>query len=100
MYIEPDWDKVLFNARVAITDNPNFNAWYGTLPPHVRQLLDDVLDHDVTPDMILAAQESIEEEWEYTFVQAIGNGNPSPTVANDLTDVVLELVTWEFTSDE
>lgn len=51
--------------------------------------------------MILAAQESVPEEWdEYTFVQAIGNGNPSPTVANDLTDVVLELVTWEFASDE
>ncbi len=94
---EPDWENILYKARVAITDNPRFNEWYGTLPPHVRQLLDDILDHDVTPEMICSAQYATEEEWEkYTFVHALGNGNPSPTVANDLTDVVLGLVPWNL----
>ena len=60
---EPDWENILFAARVAITDNPRFNEWYGTLSPHVRQLLDDVLDHDVTPEMIHDAQDATEEEW-------------------------------------
>ena len=63
----------------------------------MRQLLDDILDHDVTPEMIDAAQDSTEQEWdEYTFIQALGNGNPSPTIANDLTDVVLGLVPWNL----
>ena len=94
---EPDWEDVLYKARNAITDHPGFNEWYGTLSPHVRQLLDEILDHNVTPEMIQAAQSSTEEEWdEHTFVRALGGGNPSPTIANDLTDVLLGLVPWNL----
>ena len=59
---DPDWEKILFKARVAITDNRNFNEWYGTLSPHVRGLLDEILDHNVTPEMINDAQDSTDEE--------------------------------------
>lgn len=94
---EPDWENILFKARVSITDDPDFNEWYGTLPSRVSQLLDDILDHNVTPEMIYAAQETSPEEWEeFTFIRAMGGGNPSPTVANDLTDVVLGLVPWNL----
>lgn len=97
MSIEPDWENILFEARVAITDNPRFNEWYGTLTPLVRQILDEILDHDITPSMICLAQECSEEDWEKNmFIQALGNGNPSPTAANDLTDVVLGLVPWRL----
>ena len=92
---EPDWEKILFKARVAITDNRNFNEWYRTLSPHVRGLLDEILDHNVTPGMINDAQDSTHEEWEgYTFIRALGGGNPSPTIENDLTDVVLDVMFW------
>ena len=94
---EPDWENILYKARVDITDNPNFNDWYGTLTPHVRQILDDLLDHNVTPEMINDAQDATKQEWDdYTFIRAIGGGNPSPTVANDLTDVVLEFLPWDI----
>lgn len=94
---EPDWENILFKARVVITDNRNFNEWYGTLSPHVRQLLDELLDHNVTPGMINDAQDSTDEEWEaYPFIRALGGGNPSPTVENDLTDVVLGFVPWNI----
>jgi len=94
---EPDWENVLFKARVAITDNPGFNEWYGALTPHVRQILDDLLDHNVTPEMINDAQDATTEEWEeHTFIRALGGGNPSPTIANDLTDIVLGLVPWSL----
>ena len=81
---EPDWENILFAARVAITDHPEFNNWYATLTPHVRQILDDLLDHNVTPEMIHAAQDSTEQEWEeHTFIRALGveiQAPRSPTI--------------------
>ena len=95
MESEPDWENILFKARVAITDNPGFNEWFGSLSPQIQKIVDDILDHDVTPEMICAAQECSEHEWnQYTFLQALGNGNPSPAITDDLTDVVLDVMFW------
>ena len=95
---EPDWENILFKARVAITDNPGFNEWYGALTPHLRQILDDLLDHNVTPEMINDAQDATEEEWEeHTFIQRTWEVEAQAlTIANDLTDIVLGLVPWNL----
>lgn len=89
-----DWGNILYKARVAVTDSKYFNAWYGDLSPHMCQIVDDILDHNVTPEMIAAAQNTTDEEWENMFVQALGNGTTDPTLANDLTDIVLGLMLW------
>jgi hypothetical protein len=62
----------------------------------MRQIVDDILDHNVTPEMIAAAQNTTDLEWENMFVQALGNGTTDPTLANDLTDIVLGLMIWSI----
>lgn len=94
---EIDWDLELGRAREEIRNHPNFAAWRESLPEHTRRILDDLLDHNVTEAMIVAADESPDEEWDrYTFLRALGNGTTAPHLANDLTDVVLGVIPWDM----
>jgi hypothetical protein len=79
--------------RVDIPDHPGFENWYIKLSPRVRDLFHAVMEADVTPELILSAQEVPEQEWRgLPFVAAIAGGNPDPAVRLDLTNVVL----WEI----
>jgi hypothetical protein len=76
--------------RVQIQNHPNFPAWYASLKPHARQVLDLILEDDVSPELIAFAQESPEEEWnEFQFLRVIGGGNPNPNVQAALTNFSL-----------
>lgn len=76
--------------RVLIQNHPNFANWYGHLAPHARQVLDNILEEDVTPELIAFSQEAPHEEWEaYQFLAVIAGGNPSPHVALALTNFAL-----------
>ncbi len=94
---EEDWDTILYNARVAITDHPAFNAWYGQFSEHTQGIIDDLLDHNITPEMISCAGDSPDAEWQrHWFLRALGGGNCDPEVAAELTDIVLEYLFLEF----
>lgn len=76
--------------RVLIQNHPNFANWYGKLGPHARQVLDNILEEDVTPELISFSQESPAEEWEaFQFLAVIAGGNPNPSVALALTNFAL-----------
>ena len=79
--------------REGIPDTPGFENWYARMRPRVRELFHAVMEADVTPELILSAQEVPEQEWQgFAFVAAIAGGNPDPAVRLDLTNVVL----WEI----
>jgi len=93
MNSELDWQTLIFDARVAVTDHPRFNAWYGGLSAHTQKIVDDILDHNATPEMIYAAQECPEEEYEVNiFIRALAGGNTDPRVAEHLTHYVLHAI--------
>lgn len=76
--------------RVQIQNHYNFPAWYSALKPHARQMIDLILEDDVTPDFILFAQQAPDDEWkEFQFLRVIGGGNPNPDVILALTNVSL-----------
>ncbi|MGE5375524.1 MAG: hypothetical protein ACM3XO_10755 [Bacteroidota bacterium] len=76
--------------RVQIQNHPNFPAWYDGLKPHTRQVVDFILEEDVTPALILLADDAPEDEWkEYLFLRTIGGGNPDPEVQPALTNFCL-----------
>lgn len=76
--------------RVLIRNHPNFGNWYGQLGPHARQVLDNILEEDVTPELITFSQEAPSNEWEaYQFLAVIAGGNPNPSVALALTNFAL-----------
>jgi len=76
--------------RVQIQNHLNFPAWYASLKPHAQQVFDLVLEDDVTPDLILLAQDAPKEEWdEFQFLRVIGGGNPNPSVQAALTNFSL-----------
>jgi hypothetical protein len=89
--------------RVKIQNHPNYLAWYEVLKPYARQIIDLILQEDLTPEYILFAQEAPEEEQdEYQFLLIIAGGNPNPALMAALTnftlgDVLLEL--REFGTD-
>jgi hypothetical protein len=94
---EEDWDTILYNARVTVTDHPAFNNWYGKFSEHTQRIIDDLLDHNVTLEMIEHADSAPDEEWDHhMFLRALTGGNCDPVVANDLTDIVLEYLFMEF----
>ena len=81
------------SMREGMTDYPGFENWYNKMSPRVRELFHAVMEADVAPALILAAQEVPEEERRgFAFVRAIAGGNPDPAVRLDLTNVVL----WEI----
>jgi hypothetical protein len=83
--------------RVKIKNHPNYSAWYAALKPYARQIIDFILEEDLTPEYIIFAQEAPEEEQEeYQFLLIIAGGNPSPALMTALTnftlgDVLLEV---------
>ncbi len=81
------------SMREDIPNQPGFENWYIKLSPRVRDLFHAVMEADVTPELILSAQEVPQQEMQgLPFVAAIANGNPDPAVRLDLTNVVL----WEI----
>ena len=89
--------------RVKIQNHPNYSAWYEALKPYARQIIDFILQEDLTPEYIIFAQDAPEEEQEeYQFLLIIAGGNPNPALMPALTnftlgDVLLEL--REFGTD-
>ena len=76
--------------RVQIQNHSNFSAWYAALKPHARQIIDFILEEDLTPESIIHAQEAPEEEWEeYQFISIIAGGNPRPSNMLALTNFTL-----------
>lgn len=89
---EPELRDLIQNeiSRVLIQNHPNFSIWFSALGPHGQQVIQNILDEDVTPELILFAQEAPEEEWdEYIFLRMIGGGNPNPAVSSVLTNLAL-----------
>ncbi len=76
--------------RVLIQNHANFPDWYSTLGPHARQVVDNLLEEDVTPELIAFSQTAPEEEWSvFQFLVMIAGGNPSPNQALSLTNFAL-----------
>jgi len=83
--------------RVQIQNHPSYSAWYSGLMPYARQIIDFILEEDLTPEQILSAQDAPDEEWrEYQFISIIAGGNPMPSnmpaLTNfTLTDILIEV---------
>ncbi len=76
--------------RVLIQNHPDFARWYASLGLHAKQVIDRILEEDVTPELILFAQEAPIDEWEmFTVLRMIGGGNPNPAIASVLTNLTL-----------
>ena len=76
--------------RVLIQNHPNFANWYSSLRLHGKRIIDGILEEDVTPELILFAQEAPIDEWDaFTFLRMIGDGNPNPAIASALTNLTL-----------
>ena len=76
--------------RVKIQNHPNYSTWHAALMPYARQIIDFILEEDLTPEYILFAQEAPEEEQEeYQFLSIIAGGNPNPMLMTALTNFTL-----------
>lgn len=72
--------------RVLIQNHLNYAVWYRNLSTHSRQVIDAILDEDVTDELINFSQEAPNEEWDaHIFLRAISGGNPDPDVSLLLT---------------
>ncbi len=96
---EPDISVMIDNEmkRVKIQNHPKFSAWHASLQPHARQIVDQILEDDITPELIIFAQEVPDDERDaYQFISMIAGGNPVPHNLPGLTsitfiDILLEL---------
>lgn len=76
--------------RIQIQNHVNFPAWHAALKPYARQVVDTILEEDVTPSLILYAQAAPDDETdEFDFLLVVGGGNPSPAVQAALTNYSL-----------
>jgi|WetSurMetagenome_2_1015567.scaffolds.fasta_scaffold905065_1 hypothetical protein len=76
--------------RVQIRNHPNFPAWHKSLQPQARQVIDFILEKDVTPELILLAQETpAEDRNRLQFLRVIGAGSPDPDAQSALTNFSL-----------
>jgi hypothetical protein len=84
--------------RVQIQNHPNYPSWHTVLKPYARQIIDFILEEDLTPEYIIFARDAPEEEQdEYKFLLIIAGGNPSLTMMPALTnftlgDILLEVM--------
>ena len=79
--------------RLNIKNLANFPDWYGSLPPYARRVFDLLMEEDATPGLIEMAQQAPPDEWDqFTFLRAIGGGNPDPNITLALTNVVLGFI--------
>lgn len=76
--------------RVLIQNHPNFAAWHALLGSHGQEVVDNILEDDVTAELIRFAQESPDEEWnDFQFLRMTGAGNPDSAITSTLTNSVL-----------
>ena len=76
--------------RVKIQNHPAYPAWYATLPHHPHQIIDFILEEDLTPDSISFAQDAPQQEQDnYQFLVIIAGGNPDPAMMPALTNFTL-----------
>ncbi len=76
--------------RVQIQNHRNYAAWYASLMPYARQIIDFILQEDLTPEQISFAQDVPEKEWlAYQFISIIAGGNPKPANMPALTNFTL-----------
>ena len=76
--------------RVQIQNHRNFGVWHAALQPYARQIIDFILEEDLTPESIIFARDAPEEEWEeYQFISIIAGGNPRPSNMPALTNFTL-----------
>ena len=76
--------------RVQIQNHPQYAAWSASLPAHAKQMLESILENDLTPESILFAQAAPPAEWDqYQFVSIIGGGDPLPANLLGLTNFAL-----------
>lgn len=88
----PDLRDTIENElrRVLIQNHPNYDSWYETLSPQARQILDSILEKDVTPELIYFSQQVVEQESDaIQFLHILAGGNPSPNVVLALTNFAL-----------
>jgi hypothetical protein len=93
--------------RTSIEQHADFLVMYGSLSAQSRNIVNALLEDDVTPELIRAAHLATPEEFSrYTFLRALDGGNPNPEIAPDLTNVVLGCLLeglgefWEYVEDE
>lgn len=83
--------------RVKIQNHPNYSGWYASLKRHAKEVIDYLLEHDVTPGLILFAQEAPAEEWEeFGFLRVIGEGSPAPFSLPGLTNFTLGDILYDL----
>ena len=93
--------------RTSIEQHADYLVMYGSLSAQSRNIVNALLEDDVTPELIRAAHLATPEEFSrYTFLRALDGGNPSPEVALELTNVVLGCLLeglgefWEYEENE
>ena len=76
--------------RVLIQNHPSFESWYASLGAHAQQVVDGILEEDVTPELILFSQQAPQHEWDtFQFLSIIAGGNPNPAISPALTNFAL-----------
>ena len=76
--------------RVKIQNHGNYAQWYESLKPYSRQIVDFILEEDLTPEYIIFARDApSEEQLEYPFLSIIAAGHPAPSSMPGLTNFTL-----------
>ena len=76
--------------RVQIQNHSSYSAWHAALGPYGRQIIDFILEEDLTPEKIVFARGAPEEERDaYQFIPIIAGGNPGPANMPALTNLAL-----------
>lgn len=88
--------------RVKIQNHPHYAGWYKTLQPYSRQIIDFILEEDLTPEYIIFAQDApLDEQLRYSFLSTIAAGHPNPSSMPGLTnftlaDILLEVQNFKW----
>jgi hypothetical protein len=81
--------------RVKIQNHPMFSKWYGALKPYGKLTFDFMMENDITPELVLASQDSPEDEWrDFQFLRIVGGAQPGFMLASTsyvLSDILDEL---------
>jgi hypothetical protein len=83
--------------RVKIENHENYTRWYATLKPYSRQIVDFILEQDLTPEYIIFARDApVDEQQQFPFLSIIAAGSHDPSSMPSLTnftlgDILLEI---------
>lgn len=94
----PDVRETIDNElqRVVIQNHPEFAGWYASMGMHAQQIVDGILDENITPELILLASEAPAADWaHYLFLRVIAGGNPDPNASSTLTNFALRTILSE-----